>query len=119
MPDLFTTAAAALMAWIGPLPVADAATEERVSISADDKEDLLVRWLQEILGRFHLRHAYLMAVRDIGVNLERNCLQAVLVSRAWDESASGDYQEVKAVTYHQIKVEQQESLWVASVILDI
>jgi SHS2 domain-containing protein len=116
--DLFATAAAGLMAWIGPPPEGPL-LEDKLSVEAEEKEELLVRWLQEILCRFFLRHAYLTGVREIVVDLEEGRVDASVVSKAWDESRSRDYQEVKAVTYHQLRIEQQGAAWRAGIILDI
>jgi SHS2 domain-containing protein len=116
--DLFTTAAQALMAWIGP-PPAGQLMQDTVTIEADAKEELLVRWLQEILCRFFLQHAYFTGVRRMTVDLEGCRVEACLLSRAWDESRSCDYHEVKAVTYHQLKLERKDARWRAGIVLDI
>ncbi len=116
--DLFITAALGLMAWIGPPP--DGGTiEARVSLEAESREELLVRWLQEMLYRFHLQHAYLTGVKEIGMRGEGSGVEALLLSRTWDEAARDEYREVKAVTYHQLRIVRRGQTWLASVIFDI
>jgi SHS2 domain-containing protein len=116
--DLFLTAAQALMAWVGP-PPEGRTLEDKLAVEAEDREELLVRWLQEILCRFHLDHAYLTGARDLTVDLERRRIEASILSKIWDEEKRNNYQEVKAITYHQLRIEQQGSEWLAAVILDI
>lgn len=116
--DLFLTAALALMAWIGP-PPAGQIVEDRISIEAEDREELLVRWLQEILCLFHLQHAYFTGAREISVDLEHGKVEGSIFIKAWDEEKCSCYQEVKAITYHQLRIEKQDSVWLAAVILDV
>jgi SHS2 domain-containing protein len=115
--DLFITAGIALMEWIGPAPVGTATFVDLVSIDGEDSEGLLVRWLQELLFRFHQRHAYFLQVESIEA-VEKSLTARVLSAR-WDESSSRDFQEVKAITYHQLLVRPYDGGWTASVILDI
>lgn len=115
---LFVSAAHGLMAWIGP-PPEGATHQDRVSVEAEDREELLVRWLQEVLCRFYLQHAFLTDVTDLCLDSRRPRLEAVLISRSWGEEMRDRYQEVKAVTYHQLKIERRGAKWLASVILDI
>ncbi|HYK91497.1 MAG TPA: archease [Acidobacteriota bacterium] len=116
--DLFVTAALGLTAWIGP-PPEGGTREDRMWIEAEYPEELLVRWLQEILCHFHLQHAYVTGVKELHLDVERCTLEALLLSRTWEDAMRGEYQEVKAVTYHQLKIEQRGGAWLAAVILDI
>jgi SHS2 domain-containing protein len=117
LPDLFLTGAQALMEWIGPLPAAGTPMRESVSVEADGLEELFVRWLQEVLYLFHQRHAYLTGAESIDVEDDR--LIAVITASAWDDVSAAGFQEIKAVTYHQLEVCQEGTGWRASVILDI
>ncbi len=116
--DLFNTAAVALMAWIGPPPPGEE-REDRIAVESPDYEELLVRWLQEILSRFHLDHAYFTGTREIRFAPGDIRIEALVVSRVWDDEGSRDYQEVKAITYHQLRIEQSGAGWQASFIIDI
>ena len=116
--DLFLTAGQALMAWIGPKP-SGPPIEHSVSVAAEDLEDLLVRWLQEVLCDFQLRHAYFTGAREIAVDVVLSKLDALALGSVWDEEHCREFQEVKAITYHKLKVERQGSVWAANVILDV
>ena len=117
LPDLFSTAGRALMEWMGPAPQASREFEEDIETEAEGYEELLVRWLQELLYIFHQKHAYLSEVLAIEITQSR--ITATIRCRAWDESCDGDFQEVKAITYHKLRVDRCGELWQADVILDI
>jgi SHS2 domain-containing protein len=117
LPELFVTAARALMTWIGPAPEGVSEQEMKVRLEEGDAEGLLVRWLQEVLYLFHQRHAYVAGVKSI--DLAGRMLEATLLCRPWDESSYENFCEVKAITYHKLQVERLDSGWRATVILDI
>ena len=117
LPDLFLTGGQALMAWIGPAPPGDESLKERVSLQAEGLEELYVRWLQELLYLFHQRHAYFTGAEQFEAKECR--LRAVITASAWNDVSVADFQEIKAVTYHQLELMREGSGWRASVILDI
>jgi SHS2 domain-containing protein len=114
---LFTTAAAALMTWIGPAPEKGELQQTEVVLAAEGLDELLVKWLQELLYLFYQGQVYTMKVPRM--EIEEHSLRAALFGTVWDESCCGDYQEVKAVTYHKLRVSRDESGWSANIILDI
>ncbi len=117
LPDLFLAAAQALMEWIGPTPQGTELLRERVCVEAGALDELLVRWLQELLYVFQQRHAYTTGA-DL-IDLQGCRLTAVLTARAWGEAQAEGYQEVKAVTYHRLELCRDGSGWRAQVILDL
>jgi SHS2 domain-containing protein len=114
--DLFVLAGRALMEWIGPPPAGSPARGEPIQLEGSDREDLLVRWLQELLFLFHQRHAYFT---NAVVEIHPTSLRTTPLFLTWDASSEADFQEVKAVTYHKLEVNQVEGAWHATVILDI
>ncbi len=115
--SLYETAGRALMAWIGPPPRRAAELRIAAEVAGDGVEELLVRWLQELLFLFHARHGYFLRAEDM--RCSDRCLSAEIILAVWDEADYGSYQEVKAVTYHQLSVTQKDRGWEASFILDI
>jgi len=115
--DLFSTAGRALMEWMGPAPPELPEFREEITVEAEGYEELLVRWLQELLYLFHQKHAYLLQVSTIEVAQSR--VEAVIHCRAWDESCAPAFQEVKAITYHKLHVDHYGGVWQANIILDI
>src|SRR5687768_12316512 len=81
---LFRTAAHAVMEWTGPAPDRPAAPPVHVEIEASDREELLVRWLQELVVLFHIRRFYTTEVPELDVAPAR--LRARVEGRHWDEA---------------------------------
>lgn len=117
--DLFLTAGLGLMKWIGSPPPTRLTNESAVDVAAEDMDSLLVGWLQELLYRFYHMHLYLVDAPAFELDVDRARVKAVLREKFWEESLSHRYREVKAVTYHKLKIERDDAGWRASVILDI
>jgi SHS2 domain-containing protein len=85
-------------------------------LEADDLAYLLFDWLREILYRFEGEGILLGS-------FEVNVLGNSLSGNAWGESVDRNKHvlahEVKAITYHGLKVEQTADGWLAEVIVDI
>jgi len=88
-----------------------------VSVKGSDIENLLVRWLSEIL---YLYDGEKFLVSDIEIrSVNDTALEAVLKG---EKAGTGHHQfrvDVKAVTYHQLKVVREKDIWTARVFLDI
>ncbi len=86
-----------------------------VKLNADDLEELFVGWLNELLS---LSAAKGLIFHNIKINkLTDNSLEAVAVG-----SPVANYKvntEIKAATYHELRIIQDESGWQAEVILDV
>ena len=88
-----------------------------LTVEATDLEDLMVRWLGELLyaydaDRFLTASA---AFHDLGPTR----LRATLHGELFDAARHPIDTEIKAVTYHQIAVERLDTGWQARVIFDI
>ncbi len=114
---LFVEAGHALMEWIGPEPDTAKVMNLRLQVKAETCEELLVRWLQELLFLFHNKHAYFADADSLSVTCL--ALSGEFEFRIWEDSSHRDYQEVKAVTYHQLYIRHEGDCWKARVILDI
>ena len=87
-----------------------------VQLAADEREYLLFDWLRELLYHVEGEHLLLskfeVRVRDDG-----------LTGTAWGEPFDPDRHtyahEVKAITYHGLRVEKVGDQWEAEVIVDI
>jgi SHS2 domain-containing protein len=114
---LFVESAQALFAAI----VEDLGTvrpEQRVDVelAGDDREYLLFDWLKELLYRFDVEHVLFS-------RFEVRVTDAGLKGTAWGEPLDRTRHElaheVKAITYHGLKVEQTADGWLAEIIVDI
>jgi SHS2 domain-containing protein len=87
-----------------------------IEIGGTDREFLLFDWLRELLRRCEEDHQlfskFEVAVREDG-------LSAVAWGESFDESRHTFAHEVKAITYHELKVEKTAAGWLCEVIVDI
>jgi protein archease len=115
--ELFAEAGQALFAAIVE-DIATVAPQQRfdVHLNGDERPYLLVDWLKELLYRFDTDHLVFgrFAVR-VG--------EAGLTGTAWGEPLDPARHmlshEVKAITYHGLRVEPDAGGWLAEVIVDI
>ena len=115
--DLFADAATALFAAI--VDDLDSVRHEReleIEIVGTDREYLLFDWLRELLYRFDADHLLLSKFQvEVG--------ESGLKAKTWGEQIDATRHvlshEVKAITYHALRVERVDEEWIAEVIVDI
>jgi SHS2 domain-containing protein len=114
---LFANCARALMFII--LDPSNIHSAERVSLSADasDYESLLVNWLNEVLYYVDGKRLALGGF-DI-LQLTETCIECIATGEPRDVRKHPPRLVVKAVTYHQLKVQQTENGWIAEVYVDV
>ena len=88
-----------------------------VRIEAGDRQQLLVRWLTEVL---YLYDGLKFAPRDFKIErLSSHLLEAQVRGESFDRRRHTVRLDVKAVTYHQIEIRRRSSLYCLQVFLDI
>ncbi len=87
-----------------------------IEIAGTDREFLLFDWLKEILLRFETDR---MLFADFVVNVTETGLRATARGEVYDPDRHTFAHEVKAITYHELKIEQSPNQWLAEVIVDI
>jgi SHS2 domain-containing protein len=89
---------------------------EQIHIENEEPAYLLFDWLNELLFRFDARHfvcsEFKVSVTPAGLNAEAR-------GEPLDPARHHLDHEVKAITYHGLKVEQAPDGWLAEVIVDI
>jgi len=115
--DLFAAAGAVLAELIyDPAEVAERETRE-VALEAASSEDLLVKWLNELLY-----------VREVGDFLWKTVevetgdgtrLTATLRGEVFEEGKHVPRGGLKAATYHQLRISRERDAWSARVIFDV
>jgi len=114
---LFAEMAACLMSAIIEDPASvQPAQEVRIELAGTDREFLLFDWLKELLLRFEEDHLLFSAFE---VNVTESGLTAIARGELFDPSRHLPSHEVKAITYHELKVEKTAEGWLAEVIVDI
>jgi SHS2 domain-containing protein len=98
----------------GPVAEADKRT---IHVEAEDVEALAVDFLCEVLAaiqedRFALASVSVGEISDAAVTAE-------LAGEPYDETRHEIATEVKAVTYHQLKIAPEVDHWIGRIILDL
>jgi SHS2 domain-containing protein len=114
---LFAEAAQALFsAIVDDLATVNAVQEVKVNLSDGDREYLLFDWLRELLYRFDAEH---FLFSRFTVNVTNDGLTGAAWGEPLDRRRHALAHEVKAITYHGLKVERTADGWLAEVIVDI
>jgi SHS2 domain-containing protein len=87
-----------------------------VALSGKDREFLLFDWLRELLYRFEVEHLLLSRFE---VRIGTDGLQGSAWGEPFDPHRHQLAHEVKAITYHGLRVEETPDGWLAEVIVDI
>jgi len=116
--ELFRNAAAALFEAFGALQKSGTASQRSVELKAGSLEDLLHDWLTELLYEVEANHILYDEFEFL--HLTSQGLKATLHGKTIDFARSQTTEEIKAVTYHQLRVEQlPNTTWRATVIFDV
>lgn len=115
--ELFANAAEALLDQLVDRQTLREAGTREILVAGEDRPDLMVNWLRELL--------YLWAGEELLVKRARidavseNNLTATLFYDPYDPTRHDIREEIKAVTYHGIRVEETADGWEADVIFDV
>ncbi len=90
--------------------------ERPLTIEGAERDLLLFDWLNELLYVFETEQ---LVFAQFQVTLHADRLSAIARGEALDRARHELHHEVKAITYHGLKVEQTNNGWIAEVIVDI
>jgi SHS2 domain-containing protein len=114
---LYVTSALAMLSIANDPAAAASRHEYPMAVESGDRESLMVDWLSEVLFWYDGRR---IAFREFQVRDFRDtAIAAVGLGEPRDPERHCSRLIVKAVTWHQLKIEQRGDLWVAEVYLDI
>ena len=114
--QLFADAARGLFSLILPnLDSIEPRETVTFSFAGEVSELLLFDWLNELLYTFEVQH---LILSEFEVQVGPTGLQAVARGEPLDRQRHQLDHEVKAITYHGLKLEQQPNGWLAEVIVD-
>jgi protein archease len=114
---LFADAARGLFSMIVPDLLSVRALEKATfELAAEEPELLLFDWLNELLYTYETRHLLLC---QFDVRVSDRGLIATAAGEPIDRQRHLLDHEVKAITYHGLKLERENSHWLAEVIVDI
>jgi SHS2 domain-containing protein len=113
MAELCLNGASAVLAACGARPGAGRPVERRVSLEAERREILLVRWLQEVLYGLEVRGA-------VPERFEIEVSPGLKLVARWKEvPLAGIDKPIKAVTYSALEVRETKDGLEATVVFDV
>lgn len=114
---LFAEAGQALFSIIaGDLEDIQLQVQHEVRVAKDVPEYMLIDWLNELLYLFESQQ---LLLRRFDVAIGQHGVRATVAGEPLDESRHRLEHEVKAITYHALKVQPTENGWTVEVIVDI
>ncbi|OYT42268.1 MAG: archease [Candidatus Aenigmarchaeota archaeon ex4484_224] len=94
--------------------------ERRIEAKGFDLESLLFDWLNELLFFYGSENLVFSEFKvKIGKKNEEFFLEGIAKGEKFDEKKHEPKTEVKAVTYHKMKIKKEDGIWKVRVILDI
>jgi SHS2 domain-containing protein len=119
-PDLNTLfaemAACLVSAMVEEPATVQPAQEVQIEVQGADRDYLLFDWLKELLLRFETDQILFAAFE---VKVSDGGLSGTARGEPYDPARHVLAHEVKAITYHELKVEKTADGWLAEVIVDI
>lgn len=114
---LFANSAAALFDIILGDSKIEPHVAEAVRVSANDQEQLLVTWLSEFIYLFDTKRL-VFSKFDLD-RLTDTRLEGTAAGEAFDPMRHRIHTEIKAVTYHGLKIEKKGPLYTTAIVFDI
>ena len=114
---LFECAARAMFEIIVPPDSVEPARAVPVAVKAPSLEELFVSWLTELLYIWESRRMLLssFAIRKIS----SDALEAEVSGETYDADRHDLQSEIKAATYHDLRIERKGDSWEVQVIFDV
>lgn len=115
--QLFSNAALALFSLITDLETIQEKLHFSLQLGSDDRDSLLVEWLNELIYCFDAKH---ILVRRCDIeSLTNTRLKATCYGEDFNPTRHKIKREIKAATYHMLKLDMNTDGYRAQVILDI
>jgi SHS2 domain-containing protein len=117
LPTLFAEAGTGLASMIvANLDAVRLVEQQTIDLQGTERDYLVFDWLSELLYLYETQH---LVLRAFEVQLTDSGLSAVARGEKLDPDRHVLDHEVKAITYHQLKLEQTNGGWLLEVIVDI
>lgn len=115
--ELFENAATGMFSIIADLNKVRPEIKRNLYVEGGDLQQLLVNWLSELNFLFCTEGNIFcqFKVRE----LKENHMQAIARGEVYDPARHNVFTEIKAVTYHQLRIEREGQSWKAQVIFDL
>jgi SHS2 domain-containing protein len=117
MKELFTNAASGMMSLLLDDARVSGSAEKVIELQGRDLQELLVNLLEEILFLLNVR-GFVTASTEIQ-HLDESGLRARLAGEALDDEKHRIKYDIKGVTFHQLRFEEEGGLIAVKVIFDV
>jgi SHS2 domain-containing protein len=107
LPELFENAAAGMLHFLADPQTIRPLEEDPIEVEGTDAEELLVSWLQEILYRLEVGRRIYREFRVTSIEIPR--LRALARGEPLDPSRHVIHTDIKAATYHQLRITREDS----------
>jgi protein archease len=114
---VFETAARALFETLCDTSLVEPRLERSIQVMGSDREEMLIRWLAELLY-LHDAEELLFSRFEV-LELSEEGLRGRASGEPFAPERHRIRGEVKAVTYHQVKVWDEAGRWKGRVVLDV
>jgi len=115
--ELFEVLAEGLAQFIGPSENVQPLEMRTVETAAEDLEALAVDFLWDVMSLIQIDR-FVISKADVTFT-GANAVRAELHGEPYQADRHEIHTEVKAVTYHQLKIAKEQGQWVGRVILDL
>ncbi len=115
--ELFQNAAYGMFDIAADLEGIKPSTSINIRVEAQDHEELLLNWLDELIYNFYTK-GIIFSEFNIR-SLESNYIDADVKGKHIGDNKSRLKTEIKAVTYHELKIEETPDGYTARVIFDV
>jgi SHS2 domain-containing protein len=114
--ELFINAALGLFSFITDLTKVDSDIEIKVDLKEENREELLVRWLNELIFQFSVRN---FIPKEFKIDkITDNNISAGVFGEKLNLSRHKILTEIKAATYHELEIKKTRNGLEAKVIFD-
>lgn len=115
--DLFINAAYGMFDIIADLEGLKPGTSVKIELAAPNKEELLIAWLDELLYHFYTKNIIFSEFNV--VSMDSTSIKAEALGRHIGDKKSRLKTEIKAATYHNLKIEEKSGIYEVQVIFDV
>lgn len=115
--ELFIHSASAMYELIADISSVKPAVSIEVGAEAQDKDELLKNWLSELLYYFHVKD--MLFCQFLIKELDEKKIVSVAKGEKIDTKRHDLKHEIKAVTFHNLKIEEEDGKFATEIIFDI
>ncbi len=116
MKEAFENAAVALYSVMVNIDAVNPHEKRTFSVSASDRELLLVEWLNALLATSDIEH---LIFSKFDVKIEGTTLTGAAWGETLDRDRHEPHVEVKGATYHLLSVREQDGAYTAQCVVDV